>query len=141
METFIFLTYFTVTVHKEEQTNFVREKNKLLSKSISWSIEPKYAIKKTVRVPKLAGGGSWRLGIFPKFDRFFFMKASLIKVHFFIQHICHRYHSKNIWLRTVPYIELDNYKTTLVIHLCPVLVSKIVGLQIWAKITIFSSSI
>jgi len=28
---------------------FVREKNKLLSKSISWSIEPKYALKKTVK--------------------------------------------------------------------------------------------
>ena len=42
-------------------------------------------------------------------------------------------------VRTVPYIELHPYKDTLLRHLCPILVSKIVGLQIWAKITTFSS--
>jgi len=53
----------------------VREKNKLLSKSISWSIEPKYAIKKQLRVPKLAGGGQAGWEFSPSFTVFF--KASL----------------------------------------------------------------
>ena len=42
-------------------------------------------------------------------------------------------------VRIYPYTELDHYKNSLVRHLCPILVSKIVGLQIWAKIIIFSS--
>ena len=42
-------------------------------------------------------------------------------------------------VRTDPYTELDHHKNNLVRHLCPILVSKIVGLQIWAKIIIFSS--
>jgi len=44
-----------------------------------------------------------------------------------------------ISVRTVPYVELHPYKNTLLRHLCPILVSKIVGLQIWAKINIFLS--
>ena len=36
-------------------------------------------------------------------------------------------------VRTDPYTELDHYKNNLDRHLCPILVSKIMGLQIWEK--------
>ena len=53
-------------------------KNKLLSKSISWSIEPKYAKKKTVKGSQPGGGGRGGQGgldFFPTLTVFF--KASL----------------------------------------------------------------
>ena len=41
-------------------------------------------------------------------------------------------------VRTAPYVELHHYKNTLVRYQCAILLPKIVGVQIWAKITIFS---
>ena len=55
----------------------MREKNKLLSESILWSIEPKYAIKKTVKGSQVGrGGGQGGWEFFPSFT-VFFLKASM----------------------------------------------------------------
>jgi len=52
----------------------MREKNKLLSESILWSIEPKYAIKKTVKGSQVGReGGGWEFS--PNFT--VFLKTSL----------------------------------------------------------------